>query len=193
VLLAAGFLSLTAENCILESKSTEVPLKGNADMGFTSTGTNDADVYSIDFFAEIQDIENDATADVDELVSATIEQIYWRLKMNNGPSPTVITGGMTVTRVSTGTTATLVSPTSIDIEDVGMEFVSAPVEQAGIELLTAGFDEYIDYRNGLTGPPNLEYEFTWSSSSSVNANFDWEARMRYTITGIFEVEVPEIW
>jgi hypothetical protein len=163
-------------------------------MMFTSQGSSDLDTYTIDFFQEMQDIEEDATADVDTLVSASIENGYWRLVENRGPAETTITGSITVTRISTGQTESLIPPQSVAIEEVGTEFELAPLEKAGIDLLTDGFDEYVAWRNGETAQPDLRYRFDWSSSAGpVDADFDWEARVRYTIVGAFAVEVPDLW
>lgn len=194
VLLAVGALALRGDSCFIHNRDIEVPLRGNADMEFVSQGESDLDTYEIDFFQEIQDIEDDATSEVDSLVSASIEQGYWRLVENRGPAGTTITGGITVTRLSTNQTETLIAPQSVAIEEVGKEFVIAPLVAAGLNLLTEGFDEYVAYRNGETGPPDLRYRFDWSSSAGpVDADFTWEARLRYIITGTFAVEVPDLW
>ena len=193
MLLAIGIFSLTGESCFLESKNIEVPLKGNADMAFTSTGTSDMDTEMIDFGQELTDLENDADNDIETLVSIGIENAYWRLVENNGDPGTTVTGSVTVTRLSTGVTKTLIAPTSLAIESVGTEFVVAPVDPDGIALLTAGFDEYVDYRNGIGSFPDLRYDFDWSSSGGTGSvDFDWEARIRYTLVGVFTVEVPEL-
>lgn len=193
LLLSVAFVALTGESCFLENKNVEVPYKDNYDMQFTSQGFNDTDTQTVDFGLELQDLENDAEADIEDLVSASIEAGFWRLLVNRGPASTMITGSITVRRVSTGESATLVSPQSVTIENVGMEFMPAPLEAAGLQLLTDGFDEYVSYRNGEIPFPDLRYEFDWISSSNVDADFDWEARLRYNIVGVFSVDVPEVW
>lgn len=194
VLLAVGALALRGDSCFIHNRDVEVPLRGNADMTFTSVGINDQDSYSVDFFQEIQDIENDATTDVDSLVSAGIENGYWRLVVNRGPANTTVTGAITVTRLSTNQTAELIPPQSVNIDEVGTAFVVAPLEAAGLDLLTQGFDEYVAYRNGETAAPDLNYRFDWTSSAGpVGADFDWEARIRYIVVGSFAVDVPDLW
>jgi hypothetical protein len=194
VLLAVGALALRGDSCFIQNKDIEVPLKGYADMAFTSQGLTDLDVFIIDFFLEIQDIEEDADVEVDSLISASVENGYWRLVENRGPANTTITGSLTVTRVLSNETAQLIAPQSVNIDNVGTEFVVIPLEKEGLDLLTEGFNDYIAYRNGETGPPDLIYRFDWSSSSgSITTDFDWEARLKYTITGAFSVDVPDLW
>jgi hypothetical protein len=199
MLLTVGLLTLTGDSCFLESTNVEVPLRGNAEMDFTSVGMSSSDSYEIDFFLELTEIEEDADADVDTLVSAGIENAYWRLIENRGDTATVVTGSINVTRLSTAMARPLIPPDTLTIEEVGTEFVLAPLDSAGINLLIAGFDEYVAYRNDIRSgrildPPDLRYRFDWVSTGGPGVvDFDWEARIRYILVGVFEVEVPELW
>ena len=195
MLLAFGAFALSGDSCFLSNKNIDVPLRGNVDMEFTSQGFTDSDAETVDFGELLQDLEEDDASSIDSLVSASIENGFWRLIDNRVPG-TVVTGSIDVQRMSTGDTEALIAPRSVDIDSVGTEFVVAPLEEAGIDLLTAGFDEYVAWRNAGKDPitrPELTYIFIWNSSSSQNADFDWEARLRYTLVGVFKVEVPDIW
>jgi hypothetical protein len=164
-------------------------------MEFTSQGFTDSDAETVDFGQELQDLEEDDASSIDSLVSASIENGFWRLIVNRVPG-TVVTGSIDVQRMSTSDTQALIAPRSVDIDSVGTEFVVAPLEEAGVDLLTAGFDEYVAWRNAGMDPftrPELTYIFIWNSQSDQDADFDWEARLRYTLVGVFKVEVPDIW
>jgi len=195
-LLAFASLALTGDSCILENKDIDVPMRADVDMQFHSEGFNDADTDTVDFVEEFEDIENLDETDITELVDGAIEGGFWRLEMNND-GPTIVTGGVMVTRTATATTVTLIpQQTDVDIDAVGMTFVPAPLDPAGVALINAGFDEFIAWWNtGQVGtPPDLEYIFTWTSSANHGgANFDWEGRLRFTIVGVFSVEIPEVW
>jgi hypothetical protein len=194
MLLAFGAFALSGDSCFLSNKNIDVPLRGNVDMEFTSQGFTDTDAETVDFGQELLDIEDDASSDIDTLVSASIENGFWRLIENRVPG-TVVTGWINVQRMSTSVTEDLIAPTSVTIDDVGTTFVVAPLVEDGVNLLTAGFDEYVAWRNAGAVPPmpDLRYVFIWNSSSSQNADFDWEARLRFTLVGVFSVEVPDIW
>lgn len=192
MLLAFASLALSGDSCFLKNTDIEVPFRANVDMQFTSTGFTDADVETVDFGDELMDLEDDATADIDSLVSGDIEGAFWRRVENRVPG-TVVTGSIEVTRVSTSTTAMLVDSTSVNVDATPTTFEAAPLEPAGVALLNQGIDDYIAYRNGESGFPDLRFVFTWNSSSSTAADFDWEARIRFVLVGVFAVEVPDLW
>lgn len=195
VLLVAASFTLTAENCVLDNKDIEVPLRGDVDMLFTSQGFTDADAETVDFGAELLKIQEEAGDDIESLVSGGIEGGFWRLVENRGDPNTTLQGSVDVVRMSTAANAVLIPTTQVDLSTVGMEFVPAPLEAAGVDLLTEGFQEYIDWWNSdQTGPfPDLRYIFVWNSVTSTDADFDWEGRLRFILTGVFSVEVPDLW
>ena len=195
ILLAAASFSLTAEDCVLQNKDIEVPLRGDVDMMFTSQGFTDADAETVDFGAELLKIQDEAGDDVESLVSGGIEGGFWRLVENRGDPNTTLQGSVDVFRMSTAVEAVLIPETQVDLSTVGMTFVPAPLEAAGVDLLTEGFQEYINWWNGdQTGPfPDLRYIFVWNSVTSTDADFDWEGRLRFILTGVFSVEVPDLW
>jgi hypothetical protein len=191
--LAAAFLTLTGESCFLENKNIEVPFRGHVDLQFVTTGTSDLDIVLIDVAQEIADLEAEAEGDYEELVSIAVENGFWRLVANRGPAGTTFTGSMTVRRVFTNQSASLVDPTPIAIADLGTEFVVAPLNAAGVNLLVDGMNEYLQARNEGLSLPDLVYAFTWTSQSGVLADFTWEARLAYSVVGVFSVDVPDLW
>jgi hypothetical protein len=194
-LLAAALLALRGESCFLHNREIEVPFRGDVVTQYTSQGNEDFAIVTIDLGAELEAIEDDVDAAVDSLVSFDVEGGFWRLVENRGDPGTTITGSITIQRLPLGSTAYIVSPTTVAIESVGTEFVPAPLNEAGVDILLAGFQEYLDWRNsGRIGPrPVINYLFTWSSAGSGNVDFDWEAKLVFTLVGVFEVEVPDLW
>jgi hypothetical protein len=195
ILLGAAFLALRGDSCFLKNKNIDVPFRGDVTMQFTSQGTMDAAVVPVDFGQELDDVENDVGSDVDSLVTFGIEGGFWRLVENRGDPGTTVTGSIRVTRLSTGASADVVSPTSVAVESIGHDFQNAPLNAAGTDLILQGFDEYVAWRNaGKVGTrPDLRYQFTWSSQGSGNVDFDWEAKVVFTLVGVFQVEVPDLW
>src|SRR5262245_38804687 len=193
VLLAAATLALSGESCFLSSKDVQVPLRGEADLDFVSTGTVDTDIDNIDFCEELSDLEDDGV-DIATLVSVTVENIYWRLVENRGDPNTVVTVHVDVQR-GAGAPVVLVPDTTFALSDVGTAFVPAALNPAGLDLLMDGMDDYIAYWNGgQVGPcPSLDYTFTWNSSAAPAADFSWQVRVKFTMVGVFDVEVPDLW
>lgn len=192
ILLAFAWLTLRADSCVLSSRNVEVPLRGDADLDFTTQGASDSKTFVVDFLDILIDLEADE--EIDELVSASIENGYWRLVENRGDPATTVTGSITIQRVSSGQSAPLVAPETVVIEEVGSEFDVVPLQAAGVDLLTAGFDEYVAARNGGGPFPDLDYVFTWNSNGGPSpVDFDWQGRLKFTIVGVFEVEVPDLW
>jgi hypothetical protein len=195
VLLAAASFSLTAEDCVLENKNIDVPLRGDVDMPFTSQGFSDADAETVDFGAELADILSDEDS-ITSLVSGGIEGGWWRLVKNWGEENTTIQGSVDVIRMRDDSTAVLIARTKVDLSTVGTTFVPAPLETVGVNLLTDGFGEFIVWWNAGADPnnrPDLRYMFLWQSVSSTDADFDWDGRLRFILTGVFNVDVPDIW
>jgi hypothetical protein len=195
VLLAAAGVALRGDSCFLQNKDIEVPFRGETVMDYTSTGDSDADIVIVDVAQELEDLESDFDADVDSLVSLNIEGGFWRLVANRGDPGTTVTGSITITRLPSGPSGFVIAPTTVAIEAVGHEFVPAPLNEAGVDLLLAGFQEYVDWWNGgKVGPrPDIQYAIQWSSAGSGDVDFDWQAKLVFTMVGVFSVEVPDLW
>ena len=195
VLLAAASFTFTAENCVLENKDIEVPLRGDVDIKYHTTGFSDSNMDTVDFTAELAKIQAEAGDDIESLVSGGIEGGFTKLD-STSVSGTRVEGSIDVTRMSTSTTVVLI-PTvreTLDTRDTSL-WVPAPLQAVGVDLLTDGFNEYISWYNGdqTSAPPDLRYIFTWSSISNNDADFYWRARLRFILTGVYRVEVPDIW
>ncbi len=190
--LAAAMVTFTAESCFISTKEVEVPVRGEGDLEFHATGTSDSRQETIDFTALMEDLENDS--DFDKLVSAHIENGYWRVTRNLGSASTVMSGNLTVQREGSAAPAVaLIAYTSIDIADVSGDFVVAPLTAAGVSLLNAGFDEYLLAKANETALPNLRFVFTWNSSATpAPVDFYWEGKVKFTMVGLTVVDVPEL-
>lgn len=201
--LAAVMLSSTAADCILETKEIEVPVRSSEDMLFTTSGGSEHSGSEIVEFTDDL-IEMEAENAFDKLVSAHIETGYWRVAENRGDADLVISGSVTVTRLGVtkgglqdvSQTATLISYQAVPIASVLGPFKVAPLTEAGVNLLNAGFDEYLQARALGQPIPNLTYRFDWSgvatsSSSTPNVDFDWEGRVKFALVGLVEVDVPD--
>lgn len=210
--LMAVFLSVTAENCVLQTKQLEVPVRDAEDVTFTTRGSAEHSGSTVvDFGPSLLNLESDS--DFQVLLSAVVEAAEWRVKENRGDPDLVISGSMTVTRVNPTPTSILalarseagtplLNYTSVPLASVLGDFRVAPLEDAGVSLLNEAFQEYFNARNaelqGQNVPlPDMQFRFDWSgtaSSSSQNptVDFDWQAKVKFTLTGLVEVEVPEL-
>ena len=190
--LAAAMLTFTAESCFVSTKTIEVPVRGDADLEFHATGTSDSDTETVDFTGLMEDLEDDS--EFDELLSAHIENGYWRVTRNEGSPSTEIGGSITVHREGSAAPAVpLINYTEIDIATVTGDFVVAPLSPAGVSLLNSGFDEYLDAKADGLPPPSLRYVFTWTSSASpAPVDFYWEGKVKFILVGLTEVDVPEL-
>ena len=72
--------------------------------------------------------------------------------------------------------------------------------EAGLELLTAGFDEYLEAKAQGLPTPDLTYRFDWSGIAVSNSNptdpdvdFKWEGKVKFTLVGLVKVDVPDPW
>jgi hypothetical protein len=190
--LAAAMVTFTAESCFISTKEVEVPVRGEGDLEFHATGTSDSKQDIIDFTQLLQDLENDS--DFDPLLSADIENGYWRVTRNLGSATTVLTGHLTVQREGSAAPAvSLIDYTSVDIADVSGDFVVAPLNSAGVSLINAGFQEYLDAKAADAALPNLRFVFTWTSSATpAPVDFYWEGKVKFTLVGLTTVDVPEL-
>jgi len=193
--LAAAFLSLTASSCLLSTKTIEVPVRGSGDVQFHAQGTdngNDADSKVIDFASLMQDLEDES--DFDALVSAHIENGYWRVARNGGAASTVVSGTLTVQNESSAAPPVpLISYTSVPIASVLGTFQLAPLNSQGVDLLNQGFDQYLQAKALGQPLPDLRYRFYWTSSSdTLPVDFDWEGKVKFTLVGLTKVDVPEV-
>jgi hypothetical protein len=191
LILGAASLALSADSCVLSSKSVQVPLRGTADLDFVSLGTAYAATDGIDFCQELNDLDSGS---IDSLVSVSVENIYWRLVENRGAPNTLVTVHVDVQR-GNGPSVLLVPDTTFVLSDVDTVFVPAKLNPAGLQLLLQGMDDYLTYwDNGKTGPcPSLDYTFTWATSASPAADFTWQVRVKFTMVGVFQVDVPDLW
>jgi hypothetical protein len=192
--LTGALFSLTADSCFLSTKTVEVPVRGSGDLLFTSQGSNpdNADSKLIDFAGLIEDLEKDS--DFDALVSAHIENGYWRVARNGGAATTVLSGSITVQRESSAAPAVpLISYTSVAIASVLGDFKTAPLNSQGVDLLNQGFDQYLQAKALGQPLPDLRYRFFWNSHAEpVPVDFDWEGKVKFTLVGLTKVDVPEV-
>jgi hypothetical protein len=190
--LAAAMVTFTAESCFVSTKEVEVPVRGEGDLEFHATGTSDSKTETIDFTQLMEDLESDSAFDA--LVSANIENGYWHVTRNQGDPHTMLTGHLTVQREGSAAPAvSLIDYTSIDVADVSGDFVVAPLNAAGVNLLNAGFDEYLQAKAADTALPNLRFVFTWTSSASpAPVDFYWEGKVKFVLVGLTTVDVPEL-
>jgi hypothetical protein len=190
--LAAAIVTFTAESCFVSTKEIEVPVRGEGDLEFHTTGTSDSKFETIDFTQLLQDLENDS--DFDPLISANIENGYWRVTRNQGDPHTVVTGFLTVQREGSAAPAVaLIDYSNIDIADMSGDFAVAPLDPAGVSLLNAGFQEYLTAKAADAALPNLKYVFYWTSSASpAPVDFYWEAKVKFVLVGLTTVDVPEL-
>lgn len=195
--LAAAMLTFTAESCFVSTKEVEVPVRGEGDMLFEARGNDavDGGVTTIDFTELLEDLIQDS--EFDTLVSAHIENGYWRVARNGGASDLLISGGVTVRREGSAAPASpMISYTSVSIASALGEFQVAPLNESGVNLLNAGFDEYLQAKALGTTLPDLRFVFTWSSSASPAPppaiDFDWEGKVKFILVGLTTVDVPEL-
>jgi hypothetical protein len=195
LMLFGAFLALTAEDCLLENTDVEIPLRDDVILEFTSQGAVDADIDTVNFGQTLQDVEDDSDSSIDTLVAITVEGVYWRLAEdgNRGSPDTEVNGTITVRRQSTGESEVAVTFSNLAIETVP-DFVRPDnLREEAIDLLLAGFDEYVAARNAGLPIPNLIYEFEWSTSGAPEpVDFDWEVKVDFTIVGKFSIEVPDL-
>jgi hypothetical protein len=194
VLLAAAAVALKGDNCVLENREVEIPLRGHEILPFTSQGEDDTDVEYIDFGETLREIEEDSDSDIDTLISVTLENVYWRLKENRGsPSTTVNSGDITVTRISTGESEVAINISGLLIQSVPDFVRPAGLREEAVNLLRDGLAEYLAHRNEGAPMPDLNYRFDWATSGApAPVDFDWEVKLDFTIVGVFSVEVPDI-
>ncbi len=192
--LTGALFSLTADSCFLSTKTVEVPVRGSGDLLFTTQGNNpdDADSKLIDFAGLIEDLEKES--DFDALVSAHIENGYWRVARNGGAATTIVRGSITVQRESSAAPGvSLISYTGVAIASVLGDFKVAPLNSQGVDLLNQGFDQYLQARALGQPLPDLRYRFFWNShSDTVPVDFDWEGKVKFTLVGLTKVDVPEV-
>ena len=193
LILALASMALMGESCVTKDTQVDVPVRTEQDLLFEARGNDptDSGEETVNFLQLITDAEADV--DVDSLVSVNIENGYWRVARNGGDPALVISGFITVTRLSTGVTEDLISFTSVSVSSVLGPFQLAPLDADGVALLNEGFAEYIAWRQSGGAMPNLNYRFNWSTTASATPlDFDWEARIRLSIVGTVTIEVPEV-
>ncbi|NNF06939.1 MAG: hypothetical protein HKN21_09280 [Candidatus Eisenbacteria bacterium] len=213
-LIAIGLMSIffacTAENCVVETKEVEVPARSGEEVTFTTAGSSQhMDSEIVDFVPTLLDLEEENAFDA--LLSAHIENGFWRVEENRGDADLTISGSVSVTRLNpspeggiipVAQTETLISYQSVPIASVLGPFQVAPLNAAAIALLNDGFNEYLQARAAQklgenVTLPDLQYQFSWSgtaSSSNANPNvdFDWQAKVKFTLVGVVSVDVPEV-
>lgn len=195
VLLAAGAIVLKGDNCVLENRELDIPLRGEEILEFTSQGEDDTDSTFIDFGQTLMDIEEDSTSDIDSLVSLTVENVFWRLKPggNRGSPATVVSGKITMTRILTGETEDVIEFSGLSIQSVPNFTRPAGLREEAIDLLRDGLQEYLAYWNEGAPFPDLNYRFDWvTSGAPTPVDFDWEVKLVFTVVGVIRVEVPDI-
>ena len=185
--LAAAVVTFTAESCFVSTKEVEVPVRGEGDLSFHASGVSDSGTRTIDFAELIDDLRNDSG--FDSLLSAHIENGYWHVINNLGSPSLTVSGQIGVQEAgSAAAPVPLIAYTSIDIADYSGDFVVAPLNSAGVDMLNQGFDDYL--RGTRT---SLSYVFTWSSQAGAGTvNFDWEGKVKFVLVGLTTVDVPEL-
>ncbi len=185
-----AILALGATSCFVSTKSVEVPIRDEATVTFIALGVAGSDPQLIDFCQEFSDAESD---DIDKVVHVSVENIYWRLVENRGVSGTQVTANVTIARLGGGS-AVLVPDTTFVLSDADTVFAPAHLDPAGLALLLEGMNEYVDYYNsGKVGPcPSLDYTFTWSMTATPYADFTWQAKVKFTIVALTNVDVPDL-
>jgi hypothetical protein len=202
--LLAAFLTLTAENCILETKEVEVPVRDGEEVTFTTQGNDEhSGEETVDFTETLLELEEDN--DFEALLAANIEAGYWRVVENRGDDDLIISGSVTVTRLNpsagsvlalAGNTEPLITYTSVAIDTATGAYKLAPLNGAGVALLNEGFDEYLQARAQGQPVPDLQYRFDWSGmatspSGDPDTDFDWQAKVKFILTGLVTVDVPD--
>ena len=195
LVLAAGVLMVGSESCILSEKSVEVPLRGDTDVQFSTVGpvgTLISSVSSLDLYDEIQQVEQEGGT-VEEVVDLTVESAYWRVVENRlAGSAATVTVSVLVWRNGVAPDS-LVRKVPILLNEAETEFQPLLLDPAGLGQILQGFDEYVVYRNEGGVPPDLTYYFTLTTTTDQPLDVDWETRVKFTLVGVFKVDVPDPW
>lgn len=197
LLLAAGFLTLTAEDCFLEEKSVEVPVSDAEVKTFHTKGTTQKmDTWFIDFEEDLLDLENDN--DLEVLLSAHLENAWWRVIENNSDPGLSVMGTMEVQLQDTGQTEpteTFLSYQSQSIDAAMGDFQPVQLNTAGVEIINKAFDDWLDAKAQNDPLPSVNFKFTWYATvlppePPPNVDFTWEGKVRFTLVGLVTVDVP---
>lgn len=195
--LGAGLITLTADDCLTETKTIEVPVAFDTEYGFKAVDdnvdgdTSDSDFEIIDVRQELMDAEEDEDLEDYDLESAVLESGWWRVtNLLVGDASLTISGTVTVTRLETGASANLIDYSAVLVGDVlGEEYSLAPLTMAGVEILNDALADYIDNRDN---PPAITLRFDWAGTASDEPyNFCWDGLLKITITGLVEVDAPK--
>jgi hypothetical protein len=195
LLLASAFLALTAEDCIVDEKTVEIPVNGDA--GFTMLAiANEGDSpdaegsATFDLTGEMFRLENEGMNEY-ELKTARVQSGWWEvLSFNRGSDNLTFSGSVRVTRVETGDSADLLTWSSVNVRSLVGERTPVPdLNGDGVALLNQGAQDYLD--NRFNAPP-ITFRFDWTGTASeVPYRFTWTGAVRFTVTGLLKVDVPD--
>jgi len=200
--LLAAFLALTAADCIVVTKQAELPVRDDESFLFRAQGGPETTgSYPVDFGPSLDALEEEH--DFVALLRAVVEAGFWRVASNNGDPDLVISGTITVTRLNpapgvrdVAQTALLMAYQPVTIASVIGAFQPAPLEEAGLDLLTEGFDEYLQARAQNLPLPDMKYRFVWTGTangSGSDVDFTWEGKVKFTLVGLVQADVPDVW
>ncbi len=193
--LAAALLPLTASDCLTKSKAVDVVLHGDATFTFHPSGAagTHSGSQSVDFAPLLHQAFEDLGTD--SVVSVSVETAFWHVTQNNGSASAQVTGGVQVDRLAAAApkaAVDLIPATTLTLGDYTGDFTPAPLAAAGVGLLNAGFNDYVDSWNAGSPIAGLTYRFDWTVTSSEAVDFQFQVKVKFTAVGKKGVEVPEI-
>ena len=204
VALTCALVSLTASNCVLETKEVEVPARDNEQVVFHTQGsTENNGTEDVNFTEPLLDLEADN--EFVALLAADVETAHWRIINNLGDPNLQVTGSLMVEQISGPTDPGVVgvaAPVSLlDYQTVNISdglgvWVLADLNEAGVDLMNGAFSKWLLAHNAGGNPSDVIMRFHWNAtvsggSNPPDVNFDWEAKVKFVLTGLVELEVPK--
>jgi len=204
--LAAVFLMVKADTCFVKTKQMEVPVRDVGEIDFHVEGDpTEVGAERVNFTPILLSLEKENA--FESLLAVHVESAQWMVSKNDGDPNLTIGGKITVQRkakpgvLDTATpqqgAVTLITYGPTSIATVTGSFKQAPLEPAALDLLNAGFTQYLISRELGENPPDLIYEFRYylqaSEADEDDINFDWLANIKFSLTGIVKVDVPELY
>lgn len=206
LILTAAFLSLTAEDCFLKTQTVEVPVANSEKVMFHTQGTaQNTDMEDVDFKDALLDLEADN--DFDLLLSANIENAWWRVESNNGDGGLSAMGDVTVEllpAVKPGATPLSVAVPILSYQTQSIDaalgaFQPVALNEQGVSLMNDAFDAWLQAKASGTPDdqlPSVNFRFVWHATISPadpppNVDFIWGGKIQFTLVGVVDVDVPD--
>jgi hypothetical protein len=192
VTMAVCVAALLGAGCnLMEEKALEIVITGETSADFAQNETNASWSKGaiVDVAQELRDILEDNGYATDDLVSAHVTSVSYGTVSFDQPHDWQISGAITVEY--DGSTETIVNYASQSVQGALGKKISAPLEQAGVDLINQALDDFIAGAN-----PVLVLTVENGATSPVPSGtdpmiFDWRAWLAVQVIVDESVEVPD--